>query len=59
MSKQEKVRVGFIIEGDVREAMLAVRDTARVLPSHQVDLALRIYLKEKYTELLTERGITL
>lgn len=59
MSKaSKKVRVGFIMQPDVREAMLVIRDVVRVLPSHQVDLALREYFKE-HKDVLKKHGITI
>lgn len=51
-----KVRVGMIMQPDVRDAMLVIRDVIRVLPSHQVDLAMREYVQQ-YKDLLLEHGI--
>lgn len=54
---KKKIRIGIIMESDVRAAMLAVRDIVRIIPSHQVDLALRAYYRDNYAELLERHGI--
>ncbi len=54
----KNIRIGFSVKNDVRKAMLVVRDNIRVLPSHQVDLAMREYMKQ-YEKILKENGIKL
>lgn len=54
-----KVRIGVMMEGDVRDATLVVRDHVRILPSHQIDLALRRYLLDEHKALLEKHGIKL
>lgn len=61
MSKRKimKARTSVLLPFEMRDAMRAVREVARILPSHQIELAVRAYLKENHAELLKERNIKL
>jgi hypothetical protein len=56
--KRKIVRTTVILPVEVRDAMRVVREVVRVLPSHQIELGLREYLKQ-HRALLESRGIKL
>lgn len=55
---RKRVRTTVVLPAEIREAMRVVREVIRVLPSHQIELGVREYLKQ-HDELLRSRGIKL
>lgn len=56
---QPKARTSVLLPIPIRDGMRVVREVARILPSHQIELAIREYLLTNHGEILKARGIQL
>lgn len=57
-SNDPKIRTTLLLSQEIRDGMKIVKEVERVLPSHQMELAITQYLA-KYQSLLKKHGITL
>lgn len=58
MPKNEiRIKRSYYLPKTVSDAMEVVRETEKILPSFQVELALKMYLSTKHGELIKKSGI--
>ena len=59
MAKQDKLRTSFWLSTPLRKAMRCVADDKKIFQSHQVEFAMKDYLKKEHSDILKKYKIKL